>query len=363
MRNAITESTRRTYAAPLASYQRFCTRRGTSELIAAVTSVKAGDWLAELALGGHLSGATIRTHRSALSTAWEESGIEGPNPLHAATIDRIVRGAAKMLVTRDLAARATREITIELTPTLLSQFLPYVTEAPYAGPRHPDPSPGLYWAAACLGVFGLLRPNEFLYVGQRQKVLLASAITFRASALHDGERALLPRGVIITEASIPDRLEVALGATKADHLARNGTHVIAARMAVEALWRWMHQRRDAGYIPDAPLFVHGDGLALASRKLLTQVSVWYARLTGVVPKLTGRAFRRGGASAMLQEGASIPDIMAAGRWRSPAMVGVYTSKEAKRAQATAASRTLNPPPLPSPHADAANWSGVAHCHQ
>jgi len=106
--------------------------------------------------------------------------------------------------------------------------------------------------------------------------------------------------------------------------------------------------------------VLGDGRALASRKLLLQVGVWYSRLTGIVPQLTGKAFRRGGASAMLRSGASIPDIMAAGRWKTPAMVGVYANAEAKRARAAAASRALNPVPA---RAQGDRWSGVSHSEQ
>ena len=364
MRHAVTEGTRRTYTAPLLSYQRFCAERGADGSTLAITAIKAGDWIAHLALGGALSGVTLRTYRSALSTAWEEAGGEGNNPLQSPIIDRHIRGAAKLLLGRDMAARAAREITVELTPTLIAQFAPYVLEASSSGgTAAPGAAPEMCWAAACLGVFGLLRPNEFLYVSQAQKgVLLASAITFRAAPNHEGVQGLLPRGSAPTAANVPDRFEVALGATKADHFGRNGKLIIAARMCVEALWRWMHMRRDAGHGPHAPLFVLGDGRALASRKLLEQVGVWYARLTGIMPKLTGKAFRRGGASAMLSSGASIPDIMAAGRWKTPAMVGVYASREAQRYRAAAASRALNPLPARPSAAAADRWSGVAHSH-
>ena len=63
---------------------------------------------------------------------------------------------------------------------------------------------------------------------------------------------------------------------------------------------------------------------------------------------------------MLQNGATIPEVMAAGRWKSPAMVGVYSSKEAKYAHAAAASRALNPLPATTMSAAAASWSGVSH---
>lgn len=369
MRQAVTDSTRRTYAAPLLAYRHYCTQRGLDAEPLAATPEAAGDWLAELALGGRISAATLRTYRSALSTAWEEAGGRGSNPLQDPFVERLVRGASKLLLTRDLAARAARQITLELTPSVIAQFLPFVLEASsVAATTEGSASPSLVpaacsWAATCLGVFGLLRPNEFLWVGQGQSAALtASAITFRVSPRHEAEQGLLPRGVAVTAESIPDRFEVALGATKADPLARNGRLVIAARLAVEALWRWMHARRDAGHTPHAPLFVLANGHALASRVLLNQVGAWYTRLTGATAKLTGRAFRRGGASAMLSSGASIPDIMAAGRWKTPAMVGVYSSREAKWVHAAAASRALNPAPAAAPEAAAATtqrWSGAS----
>ena len=58
---------------------------------------------------------------------------------------------------------------------------------------------------------------------------------------------------------------------------------------------------------------------------------------------------------MLQNGASIPEIMAAGRWKSPAMVGVYASKEAQRNRAAAASRALDPAPWASLPAANSEW--------
>jgi integrase len=85
-----------------------------------------------------------------------------------------------------------------------------------------------------------------------------------------------------------------------------------------------------------------DGRALSRNRLLAEIERWLTRLMGASPKLTGKAFRRGGASGMLQGGASIPEIMTAGRWRSPAMVGVYASAEAQRRSIVAASRAMDP---------------------
>ena len=45
---------------------------------------------------------------------------------------------------------------------------------------------------------------------------------------------------------------------------------------------------------------------------------------------------------MLASGASVPAIMRAGRWKSAAMVGVYSNAEAQRIRAADESRALDP---------------------
>jgi hypothetical protein len=349
MRHAIAASTRRTYAAPLRAYAAFCAERGISADPADTTAEIAGEWLAQLAIGGTIRGATLRLYRSALSTAWEESGARGANPLQSELIARHIRGATRMLLQGDIDARAARERTIELTPALLAQLQPAVEADIKTAGREGDTFPLLCWAATCFGVFGLLRPSEFLSAGYHryESRLTEAAVCFRASPNHEGEAVKAPFGRDPCQ-FMPDRFDFTLGPTKADPFAHNGRVVIAAPMCVNALWRWVNQRRQwkdfvaIGPGLSAPLFLTEDGRALSRPRLLAQIERWLARLMGSAPKITGKAFRRGGATGMLQNGASVPDIMNAGRWRSAAMVGVYTSAEAQRNSATAASRAMDP---------------------
>jgi len=340
MAQAITANTRRTYAAPLRSYADFCIDLNRSPEARDINIFKAGEWLAHLAIGGTLSGGTLKGYRSALSTAWEESGAQGPNPLQSALIERHMRGASRILLMRDVAARDGRELTIELTPRILALLLPPVEEAIRAAKGTHDPLPLLCWAATCFGVFGLLRPSEFLGIGYSRysSLLTAASVRFFVSPLHEGEMAMLPRGRDVFDYPFPDRFDFALGPTKADQLAKNSRIIIAAPMCVQAIWRWMHARRARGHEPQELLFVRPDRQALSRPQLLKQLKEWLTPILGGELKLTGKCFRRGGASGMLASGASVPAIMRAGRWKSAAMVGVYSNAEAQRIRAADESR-------------------------
>jgi len=341
---AIAPSTRRTYAAPLRSYADFCTARGHSGDASFISTTLAGDWLATLAVAGRHTASTLKLYRSALSTAWEESGAMGPNPLQSALIERHLRGADRLLHAQDAAARERRAQTFELTPRVLGSLQHIADRAICAAMEIDDPLPLLCWAAACFGVFGLLRPSEFLAQGYQRfsSNLHGSSVRFYVTPETDATMDLLPRGVSIAALPIPDRFDISLGASKADQSARNAPCIIAAPICVRAVWQWAHARRDRGHHPHEPLFVRPDGQALSRPQLLQQLTIWLTPLLGAAPKLTGKAFRRGGASGMLAGGASVPAIMQAGRWKSAAMVGVYSSAESQRVRAAMESRALDP---------------------
>jgi hypothetical protein len=339
---AVADSTRSTYAAPLRRYGEWCAERGLDAAPEHISADGAASWLASLVVGGELSAGSVKVHRSALSTAWEESLATGSNPLQSRQVQRVIAGGARELLAADAAARAARGVTAELTPRLLVQLGEKVNiQSRTLGEDRPELA--MLWAAACLGVFGLLRPSEFLGTNtSRARALPAASLSFFDSPGSDAPLALLPRHLRVGDFNLPDRVAVALGVTKADQLARNGRLVIAAPMAVRALWVWCHARRDAGHAPQAPLFVWRNGRPLSCSRLLSQLTVWLQPELGPNARLTGRCFRRGGASAMLAGGADIPAIMQAGRWRSSAMVGVYSAASAKLERAVAESRAMDP---------------------
>jgi len=181
----------------------------------------------------------------------------------------------------------------------------------------------------------MLRPCEFLGVRKdRSQALRISDVTFFARAGSQEKVDLCPPGELAEQHDEPDRFSLWLGATKADQLAENPPTVIAAAPAVQALWRWMHLRRDLGG-EDGPVFaVPGGSGQLSQAELCRYLGEWIAVATdGTVPKVTGRTFRRGGTSSMLASGAARADIQKQGRWKTASMVDVYSSAAAKQARA------------------------------
>jgi len=287
MAQAVAPSTRRSYAAPLRSYTDFCRDLDVSPEPRDISIFKAGEWLAHLAIGGTissgtLSSGTLKSYRSALSTAWEESGAQGPNPLQSALIERHIRGASRILLMRDVRIRDGRPPTLELTPRILAQILPFVETAIRAAKGTHDPLPLLCWAAACFGVYGLLRPGEFLGSGYERysSRLIGASITFYVYPELDVVMQMLPQGFDPLDYPMPDRFDFALGPTKADQMGRNEKVIIAAPMCVQAVWRWMHMRRARGHGPEQPLFVRPDNMALSRAQLISQLKIWLTPASG-----------------------------------------------------------------------------------
>jgi len=281
-------------------------------------------------------------YRSALSTRWEEELIEGGrNPMQSAVVQRTLAGIQRDHRGADAAARAAAPKTLVLTPSLLGELRPYALVGPGALPLSL-----MLWAAANVGVYGLLRPNEFLSVYRKRGAAVSAAqVTFYVAEGSDRVRDLFPVGAPLPAANEPDRFTLALGPTKADQRGENPPLVIAARPAVTALWRWMHERRDGGGRPEGPVFQMPGQHHLSCKALCSYVAAWTQSLHGgPLPLVTGRTFRQGGASGLHGSGASHADTQERGRWRSARMVYVYSSARSKAERAAITSRAMVPAP-------------------
>lgn len=293
---------------------------------------------------GRLHSGTIRTYRSALSTAFEEALGTGTNPLDDPAIGRIIAGIKRAKLPSELAQRRDAPRKLELTAELLAEL------APHAG-TDGSPQDVMRWAAACVGSYGMLRPNEFLGVAKkRSNAVRVSEVAFFAQAGSAKRVGLCPPGAALEDYDVPDRFSLDLGATKADQFAQNPPLVIAAAPAVQAMWRWMHLRRDLGGCP-GPVFAvpFGSG-SLSCKELCEHLREWATVATGEpAPKVVGRTFRRGGTSSMVAGGASRDDIRRAGRWKSDGMVDTYSSAASKQARAILDSRALGAAAAVSSH--------------
>jgi hypothetical protein len=339
MEAAIAGSTRKTYDSALQAYQRWCgeQRPALDPSPLAITVASAGNYLASRVDDGSLMARSLLVHRSALSTAWVEAAaaasppVSGDNPLQAVALSRVLDGAAKALRGADAGKRASRPVTVSLTPDMLARC-----PAPnLLAPR--DTRAIARWAAAHVGVYGCLRPGEFL---GDEAAVRAEEVRF-----FDAQMRAMELMRSCWEAQTKEKPTVAklrLGPTKADQFAHNEPVTIAAAAPIAALWAWMHTRRAAGAPPDGPLFAIPGERTLSINEMNGVITSWLELVTGERVKVTGRAYRRGGASALIAAGAPIPDAQLAGRWATPRMPLVYADAAAREAQALAVARSLDP---------------------
>jgi hypothetical protein len=320
---ATSQSTQASYATAVAHYSEWCARWSYDADPLAVTVAQASEWLTAAGSERNLMATSLRTYRSALSTAWATAGGTGPNPLQDSLIKRVIKGYRNIRMTLDSEMRMQRAGTISLTVELLAAI-----ESGAPGAQAGTPDEIMVWAAACLLTFGLNRCGEiFRSTRTHRPAILASAVTF-----YDHPLSVLPRELNPGNwqgASLPGLYSVALGQTKADQEGTNPDQRIAAAPTVRALWRWMHIRRDLGGQPDEPLFaVPGCRTPLTRERLFTTVASWHKVVSGAAPKVSGKAFRRGGNQSLVASGASVSDMKHAGRWASNAMPALYSSAKA-----------------------------------
>jgi hypothetical protein len=305
---------------------------------AAMSPISIANWLADEASTRGITKDTLSSLRTGISTMWTEQLLPGPNPTHGEVVERVITGYGKEHAAEEAAARRLRKAkgTIALTVDLLAELVPA------AGADRPQSAEEeLYWAGACVATFALSRCIELFGATRIQrKPIRADAITFYDDARQIVARAVRPHDAADL-ARFPHHFVLHLGATKADQYAKNRPLAIAAAAAVEALWTWMHTRARLGGAPDSALFGLPGAAALAREHILERVASW-VQVThgGRKPTVTGKAFRRGGNQSLLASGASLPDIMAAGRWSSERMPGVYGSDEAVAARALLTSQAM-----------------------
>ena len=340
--SAISANTARTYAKAVERYQIFCTAQGWDPSPAAVTAVTAAEFLAALGKEGRLGTRTIAVHRSAVSTWRLQSTLaDGPNPLQSVAVERVIKGIARERQPIEAAAHSRRLSTIEVTPALLAAIQPWIV--PHF-PRGGTPQQLMVWAAANVATYALLRPSELLGSPQHpDRALLAKQITFFMTRGSDHVGELGPIGADPNALPLPDHFTIALGPTKADQQGLNPPIAVAAQPAVLALWVWMHKRRDRGPGADCPQLFSNPGFGPLRLFELTGALADACVESGRErPHITGRAFRRGGASGLMAGGAARPAIRAAGRWRSDAMGEIYASRQSKAERALEASRAMAP---------------------
>lgn len=296
--------------------------RGESPAPEDADGYSLAEFLAHIALEGKLQSSTIATYRSAVSSWVTRGTLSDEPPIGASVPVRLVlQGIDNTLRPGESAAAyIKRKEEPGITPEMLAAILQV---APGGSPRN-----AMYMAAAHLGVYAQLRPNEMLGVrGAREKESIKlSQVTFYMSQQHPVIAEMHKTYLSAAVSPLPSHFTLALGSTKADRFGTNPPKVVAAPSAVAALWYWLHIRRELR--PPAAsseyVFIHpGSWSFLNIQQLMKQLSTW-GKLAGVTSfDFIGRSLRRGGTEALYGGGAAVADVQAAGGWRSATMPALY----------------------------------------
>ena len=318
---SVTDSTLRSYVPAINKYVWWCGANGMDPSPAKVTANRLAEFLAHLAAHSQLSSSTLGVYRSAISSWYTRGTLSDALPPGQSTaVELVMEGITRARRDTEQAARAEKRAKEPpLTPLMFAALK--------RGCRDTGPEALILFAAAEVAIYGFLRPSEFLgQPGKREeRALRWSQVTFFA------DEAGLRRVDFDLGNEPPHHFILKLGATKADQAGNNDPIVVAAAPAVKSLWAMRHW---ACARSPRPVFVftqHEAPHAFLTEAALCRKLTEWGRRTRILlgeERIVGKSFRRGGAAGALAAGASVPELQAAGRWRSAAMPALYAGVSA-----------------------------------
>lgn len=342
--------TLRAYTPAIEAYQKYCRSRDWADGVESVTATSLAEFLAHLEKGSDLKASTIGTYRSAVSS-WARRGTLSDEPsLGSSTVVTMaMQGITNLRQQVETEARRQqRKDNPSLTPPMLAEIVGVA-----GGSR---PRDVMMLAAAHVAVYGLLRPSEMLGQPSMREVraLKVEMITFWLDEAGTRRAPLLkrdksPAAARASAEPLPHHFLLQLGPSKADQAGSNPPIVVAAPPAVRMLWLWLHMRVDllSPGQSNPFVFVHPHNrVFMTEAELCAQLTRW-GHVAGVLDpscSFKGRSFRRGGAAHLMEIGASVPDMQAAGRWRSGAMPALYAGADAAQRRRMLISKSMAPAP-------------------
>ena len=316
LRAALAPSTQKAYATAVSLYTAFCAERGWT--MYPLRADHAAEWLTAMAEAGGRTAATISQYKSALHTLFASTQPFtdlGPNPLEHPKLKRLLTGISNAKAGPERAAYAASLQCSPLTFDLVRRLRSVHSNS--------DPREVMLYAAIALATAACMRPSELLGSSTYpERALLADQVTFYVS-----ERTDTP--VLPTAEGAASRCTVTLVATKTH--TRGEQRFVSAPEAVQALWAW---HLVSGARGSNPLFQRS-GVALTTSALIGHLRRKLAQIGFGHLYVTGKCFRRGGASTLSALGAHPADIAAAGGWATGSAVWqtYANAPEVRRARA------------------------------
>lgn len=276
-------NTRNTYHSGQKSFLDFCRTHGVATPLPADATVVCM-WIAELAARS-LKYTSIENYRWALHSLHTDLGI--PSIINSdRTIHRMIKG-----VTRMQGAAALTLPRLPITPNVIRRLERQMDRT--------DASSRMLIAAIWVATSCMLRPGE----------IAVESATTRARMLRMSNLVRSDSGYTIH-----------LVESKTDHYRAGVDVFLFAPSAIAALDSYLNQRLWAK-TADQPLFCYENGVPLTHTSLvnLTSALVTKAGIPWIAPdgsKCKGVSFRKGGATALAEDGQSDRVIQKLGRWKS-----------------------------------------------
>ena len=107
------------------------------------------------------------------------------------------------------------------------------------------------------------------------------------------------------------------------------------------MWKWFCLRSSLGATSPA-LFSLPNGEYLTEAMVISHIQDGLEKLGRGRPKITGKGFRRGGASTLIGNNVPRVEAAAAGGWKSLAMLDTYANAASKQKRALMVSRNMAP---------------------
>jgi hypothetical protein len=275
-------------------------------------------FLASLAESG-LSAATLRQFLSSLRGFRKDLGL--PPLQESGTLQRLLDGVERAPLALPTRVRPQR---LPVTVPVLRQLRPLVAFQQYEC--------ALYWTAAVVAVFGMLRSGE-----------VAPVVCEPAA---EYERRVIRRRHLFMAVD-GQSMAITLPVSKTDPLG-HGVRVPYFLVADSSVcpcrtmlaFLQLRDRLPGVGGEDSPLFVQRDGKPLQRGPWLRAFGTWLAASTVDGSTFNGHSFRRGGAQSLQAAGVPIEELKKVGRWKSSA-VEVYLVDSGRSAAALTAARALS----------------------
>ena len=286
----VADSTRRSYAAGLRRFKRFCEQLGLQGLPASERVLSL--FCAALAREG-LRYATIKSYLAAVCNGQVVAGLGDPFAASMPLLVLMLNGIKRE------QGRPAADPRLPITPVILRQLRAVWGQTPHRWDST------MLWAVCTVAFFGFLRAGEF---------------TVDSVAAFDPERHLSPADVSTDSLADPSFVKLRIKQSKTDPF-RGGVSIVLGRTRadlcpVEALLAYLARRRFA----PGPLFLFENGGALSRAALVDQVRRALTTAGVDATRFAGHSFRIGAATTAAARGLDDSTIQTLGRWKSAAFM-------------------------------------------